>query len=72
MKNVIIETSVTDDPDFSGGLYYVEAGSHFNLLDYCAHAKVRPRDVDQESWQAAQNKAGELFPGQWLLVEHYA
>jgi len=68
MKTYEITTKITTNPDFSGGLFYVEAGGLFDADDYAEHAGINR--FDQDSVKAAQDKAAQLNDGEWLLVDH--
>lgn len=68
MKTYEITTKITTNPDFSGGLFYVEAGSLFDANDYAEHAGIN--NFDQDSVKAAQDRAAQLNDGEWLLVDH--
>ena len=70
MENIQIITSITTNPDFSGGLFYVESGSLFLADDYIEHAGLQGKDIDQDSIKAAQDKAAGLNDGEWMLVDH--
>lgn len=65
-----IVTTITTNPDFSGGLFYVEAGYLFDVYDYAEYAGLNAADIDHDSIKAAQNKAAGLNDGEWMLVDH--
>lgn len=60
----------TRNPDFSGGLFYVEAGRLFDADDYAQHAKINRHDIDAQSVHSVQYAAEQLNTGEWLLVDH--
>jgi len=70
MKTYEITTKITTNPDFSGGLFYVEAGGLFDADDYAEHAGINRFDLDQDSVKAAVDKSAQLNDGEWLLVDH--
>ncbi len=67
---IVIMTSVTEDPDFGGLRFYVEAGGEFDASDYASAYKLNRSEITDRSIKAAQDEASRLYPGQWLLVSH--
>ena len=59
---------ITRTPDFTGFLFYVEAGNMFELEDY--REAYRLGDIDPQSVQDAQAAACLLETGDWLEISH--
>ena len=70
MNAINLITTITTSPDFSGGLFYVKAGSEFDASDYAEHAGLNRHDIDADDIHAAQDKASVLNDGEWMLVDH--
>ena len=70
MNAINLITAITKNPDFSGGLFYVEAGSVFDVSDYAEHYGLNASDIDSDDIHAAQDKAAGLNDGEWMLVDH--
>lgn len=61
---------VVEEMDLSGNNFYVEEGDLFDFDDYCEAYGVNPHDFDQQYVKGAQDAAGRLMEGQFLLVSH--
>lgn len=70
MNAIRLITTITTSPDFSSGLFYVQAGSEFDANDYAEHAGLNPHDIDADDSHAAQDKASGLNDDEWMLVGH--
>lgn len=58
------------DPDFSGFMFFVEAGKLFDADDYADAYSLNRSDIDAQDVHSTQDAAGRLNPGEWLQVEH--
>lgn len=70
MSTHTLNCETTRNPDFGGGLFYVEDGLLFDADDYAQHAKINRHDIDAQSVHSVQDAAAQLNPGEWLLVDH--
>jgi len=70
MNAINLITTITTNPDFSGGLFYVQSGGEFDANDYAEHAGLNRHDIDADDIHAAQDKASGLNDGEWMLVDH--
>lgn len=61
---------IVEDMDLSGFNFYVEEGELFDFEDYCEAYNVNPQDFDPQYVKGAQDAAGRLMEGQFLLVSH--
>lgn len=57
-------------PYFDGFMFYVESGSLFDADVYADAYGLNRSDIEAADIHAAQDAAGRLNPGEWLLVEH--
>ena len=67
---ITLNFETTTTPDFSGFLFYVEAGSRFDVNDYAEAYGINSNDIDVLSIHSVQDAAWQLHPGEWLEVSH--
>lgn len=70
IKNITLETTVTETQDIGGFRFFVKEGDLFDAGAYAESYNLNIADIDDDSIKAAQDKAGGLCPGQWLEVSH--
>ncbi len=61
---------VTNTPDSSPGLFFVEAGREFDLSGYARAHDVDSGDFDPADVAAVRAAAAELAQGEWLRITH--
>lgn len=71
MKSINLTTKIVNDPDLAGFMFYVESGKLFDADDYAETYHLNRSDLDVQDVHSAQNVAGQLNYGEWLLVEHH-
>jgi len=71
MTAINLTTKIVNDPDLAGFMFYVESGKLFDADDYAETYNLNRSDLDAQDVHSAQNAAGQLNDGDWLLVEHY-
>jgi hypothetical protein len=69
MKKLI--ASKTMSPDFSGFMFFVEAGRFFEISDFCDAYGLDADDFDQQEIKGVQHEAGKLCEGEWLEVAYH-
>jgi len=68
IKNITLESRVTESPDTGG--FLVKEGDFFEAEDYAEYYDLNVDDIEEVSIQATQDKVGRLSPGEWMEVTH--
>jgi hypothetical protein len=71
MKAINLTTKIVNDLDLTGFMFYVKSGKLFDADDYAKTYNLNRSDLDAQDVHSAQNAAGQLNDGEWLLVEHH-
>ena len=70
MSTINLTFKTVTQPDLGGLMFFVEEGKLFDADDYAEAYGLNRSDLDAQDVHSAQDAAGRLNPGEWLLVEH--
>ena len=67
---IILKTTVTTAPQNFRDAFIAAAGETFDAGDYADETNLWAHEIDQQDIKAAQHKASQLNPGEFLVVTH--